>query len=458
MSILSDNLCKALENVQTELKADHILEKLKKIVERQIREIKRSKKVELVLDETSSRIKSLPSFKEKLARKNYLKDWKLNDHSTLGDCQKAIRENLSDLIGIRVNCFFKDDEESIYKYFLEKLESLDQASKKNPNIGRSWLLLPKGYKDDVKKLKTGDSLYKVSCEYRYKKSANSSQSCFIELQIKCMTHNLWGEVEHEISYKAKQYDYAFQSKNRQIQDIYTSLKASDSQLRTLYTSQEYQKQDLLNSLFFLYTRDDVERILDGKNSSQLYTWFFQIFKKDENLVTNYVKKQLVPEISFSKQSLCIDKNDKILNFFVKHVILSNFLGKFNDLSAIAELLYENVNEDEICWLIGYEIINQIRVEDRDSAPSSITSILEEIEDEEDEDGDGGSLFSNDENSNEEDQTYSTIPYLGCAKIQKTIYERINNQVESYLTKNDKNVLLQCVDFLCYVISGGLKDV
>lgn len=445
MSILSDNLCTALKNVQSELDTDHILEKLKKIVERHIQVLKKTKKIELVLDDASSRIKSVRSFKEKLARKNYLKDWGLNDYSSLEDCQKAIRKNLSDLIGIRVNCFFKDDEEPIYKYFIEKLEKLDQISKNYPNAGISLFLLPTGYMDDVKKLKTGDFLYKVSCEYRYKNSANSSQSCFIELQIKCMTHNLWGEVEHEISYKAKQYDYAFQSKNKQIQDIYSSLKASDSQLRTLYTSQEYQAQDLLNSLFFLYTQNDVRSDLNEKNPTQLYTWFFQIFKKDGTLVVDYVKNYLVPSSPFSKAPIVINNEDPILRYFVKDVILSKFFGKFNDLSAIANRLYENVNENNIIWLIGSEILKQVQEENTEASEDSIDpNVLRSM-------GDLDNGLS-DFLPSDPPPPYEPTNYL---KIQPQINETIEKQSDTFLSREDKNVLLRCVETLCYVISGGV---
>ena len=446
MSTLSDNLCKALEDVQSELKADHILEKLKKIVERQIREIKRSKEVELVLDEASSRIKSIPSFKEKLARKNYLKDWELNDESSREECQKAIREKLSDLIGIRINCFFKDDEELIYKYFIEKLEKLDQASRERLNTGRHLFLLPTGYKDDVKKLKTGDSLYKVSCEYRYKKAANSSQTCFIELQIKCMTHNLWGEVEHEISYKAKQYDYAFQSKNKQIQDIYTSLKASDSQLKTLYTSQAYREQDLINSLFFLYTQEEVKRDLNEKNPTQLYTWFFQLFQADEFLITDYVKNHWVPEHPFQKKTPEINRDNNILCYLVKNVILTHFKGAFNDISSIAKILYENIDEKNINWLIADALIRQISPQNTSDKLSG-SSVLKELMEEDEEDND---IFPS-----EDAPLYRPRMYL---KAQEVINTTIKTQVNTLLPVEVKNTLLQCVEILCRIISGGIQYV
>lgn len=453
MPNLSDKLCNALDVVRSELESEHVLDNLKEKFECQIQEIKHSKKVELILDETSSRIKSNTSFKEKIARKNYLKDWGLNEDSNLEDCKKAIREKLSDLIGIRVNCFFKDDEELIYKHLVEKLETFSQDFLDHPTTEPPHFFLPTNYKDDVTELKTKDKLYKISCGYEYKNSTGEIQSCFFELQIKCLAHNLWGEVEHEISYKAPQYDYAFQSKNKQLCDIYSSLKSSDSQLKTLYTCQEYSKQDLFNSLFFLYTKDIVTEKLNGKNPTQLYTWFFQIFKKDEALVTNYIKKQLVPDFSFSKSTLCINKTDKILDFFVKYVIQTYFLGKFNDLTAIAKLLYENVDEQDICWLIGYEIIQQIKVDDQENTPS-ISSIIDEMNEDDEEDDES---FMSDENSNEDDHSYSPVLYRGCAKAQKAIYDRINQQVDSYLTKNEKTTLTQCVDSLCYVISGGLKD-
>ena len=444
MPNLSEKLCDALEAIRLELKNEMVLDKLKKIIELQIQEIKQLKNIELILDETSSRIKSIISFKEKIARKNYLKDWGLNDDSSLEDCKEVIREKLSDLIGIRVNCFFKDEEESIYKYFIEKLETFSRDSQNNPEAETPHFTLPTNYKDDVTELKTKDKLYKVSCKYEYKNSSGTTQSCFFELQIKCMIHNLWGEVEHEVSYKAPQYDYAFQSKNKQLRDIYSSLKSSDSQLKTLYTSQTYKEQDLMNSLFFLYTQSDVKQDLNGKNPSQLYTWFFQFFMEDGSLVTDYVKNHLVPSYTFSKTAFEADRNENISRYFVNEVLQTKFVGKFNDLTAIAKRLYENVNEENICWLITSEIIKHIKKENEAEAAVD-PNVLREIAAQDDDDDD---LFASETSS-----PYSPILYL--KNSQQEINNKIEQQSNSFLSREDKNALLRCVEFLCFVISGGI---
>ena len=464
MSDLSANLCIALDAVRSELEKEHILDKLKKIIEHQIPEIKKKTTAKLVLDETSSRIKSISSFKEKLARKNYLKKWNLNDHSSQVDCKKAIREKLSDLIGIRVNCFFKDDEIAIYNYFSDKLKRISDSFKKHPKTGMSQFLLSDDYKKDVKRLKTGDMLYKVSCEYKYKNSRYQTESCFFELQIKCLAHNLWGEVEHEISYKAPQYDYAFQSKNNQLRAIYSSLKSSDSQLKTLYTSQKYCEQDLINSLFFLYTHEIVEKDLNGKNSTQLYTWFFQFFREHGSLVKNYVKNHWTPEIPFHKETPKIDCENSILRYLINEVILSYFKGTFNDLYAIVKILY-NIEEKNINWFIGQAIINQFVPKIDKTLRES--PVLKEIMDDDKEDYkdflDESTFLQNDDKDENDDcvDNSSKIapiykPEIYLEEIQGVINSDIQNQKETLLPTESKKILLQCVENLCYVISGGAQ--
>ena len=461
MSALSKNLCDALDHVRSELEKEHILGKLKKIAERQIREIKSSKKIKLILDETSSRIKGTSNFKEKIARKNYLKKWDLNDSSCQEDCQKAIREKLSDLIGIRVNCFFFDDEKAIYEYFKEKLKKLSKSFKEHPNTGMSQILLPDGFEDDVKTLKTGDNLYKISCEYKYKNSSHQTESCFFELQIKCLVHNLWGEVEHDISYKAPQYDYAFQSKNKQLQAIYSSLKSSDSQLKTLYTNQKYCEQDLINSLFFWYTHGDVEKELNGKNPTQLYTWFFQFFREHGSLVKDYVKNHWIPEFPFHKETPQIDRNNSILRYLVDEVILTCFKGTFNDLYAIAKILYNDIDEKSINWFIGQALIDQFVPKIDPSLRESLA--LKEIMDEDEEDKknflDESSLLQNDDDDDSADNPSKNAPFdkpvIYLEGIQEQINSDIQNQKETLLPTESKKILLQCVENLCYVISGGI---
>jgi len=444
MPDLSDNLCTALNTVRSELERDCVLDHLKKIIERQIQEIKHTKKIELILDETSSRIKSTTSFKEKIARKNYLKDWGLNEESSLELCKEVIRKKLSDLIGIRVNCFFKDEEELIYKYFIEELETFSRDFQNNPEVETPHFILPVSYKDDVTELKTKDKLYKVSCEYKYENSLGTTQSCFFELQIKCMVHNLWGEVEHEVSYKAPQYDYAFQSKNKQLRDIYSSLKSSDSQLKTLYTSQTYEEQDLMNSLFFLYTQSDVKHDLNEKNPSQLYTWFFQLFIEDSSLVIDYVKNHLVPSYTFSRTTFEIDRNENISRYFVNEVLQTKFVGKFNDLTAIAKRLYEDVNEENICWLITSKIIRHIKKEN-ETETAVDPNVLREIAAQDEDDDD---LFSSETSS-------PYFPKIYLKNLQQEIDDKIEQQSNSFLSREEKNVLIQCVEFLCFVISGGI---
>ncbi|MBU5250387.1 hypothetical protein KQI46_00245 [Lysinibacillus capsici] len=66
-----------------------------------------------IFENLESRVKSVESFCEKIKRKNYINTWEVpEDKNLIGE---FIAKNLPDLIGFRINCFFYDDEELIYK-------------------------------------------------------------------------------------------------------------------------------------------------------------------------------------------------------------------------------------------------------------------------------------------------------------------------------------------------------
>ncbi len=60
-----------------------------------------------------SRVKDETTFEEKIFRKNYIQEWKVTDD--MAENQKYIKLHLTDLIGIRINCYYAENEER-YNY------------------------------------------------------------------------------------------------------------------------------------------------------------------------------------------------------------------------------------------------------------------------------------------------------------------------------------------------------
>ena len=63
----------------------------------------------LIVNTPESRIKHKDRFFAKFVRNNYVQKWGVNDNWTTNDYEKHLRENLSDLIGLRVVCYLKNN-------------------------------------------------------------------------------------------------------------------------------------------------------------------------------------------------------------------------------------------------------------------------------------------------------------------------------------------------------------
>ena len=210
-----------------------------------------------------SRVKGIPNFEEKLYRKNYIRDWEVSEN--LDDNKALIKKVLTDLIGIRVNCYFIKNEKILYDDFKKagadgkfpdfKLNFKEKTSQKNKH--KIWKF---------------SGIYKD--EYHF------------EVQIKSIVHNIWGEVDHKVIYKNPVYDGYIAKKKEISNALFKVFKASDNELYSVYTMQESEEQ-LLRSLFFLYTKDIVEERCKTKVLAAHYENYFNVFK-DIDSVKDYV--------------------------------------------------------------------------------------------------------------------------------------------------------------------------
>lgn len=99
---------KELKEVRDELVK--LIEKLLEGAEKQEPRLKNYFSIE-------SRIKGIDSFKEKLNRKSYIRDWEITEDTT--ENQKFIKSHLTDLIGIRIDCYFMRTEKFLYDFSKE---------------------------------------------------------------------------------------------------------------------------------------------------------------------------------------------------------------------------------------------------------------------------------------------------------------------------------------------------
>ena len=206
-----------------------------------------------VFENLESRIKGEDSFREKMHRREYLKKWEVTDdvkHNI-----NLIAKNLTDLIGFRLTCFFLEDEEEIY----ELLRQYSDSGEFNE--------IQIDFKENCEQ-KNGHKIYKVSGKYKNEYS--------FELQIKAIMHNIWGEVEHKTIYKNKHYDPNIETKRTITEQLFNILKASDKQLVSLFEVENTEKK-LLQSLFFVKTKEQIAEEIKTYILAEHYDRFFELF-------------------------------------------------------------------------------------------------------------------------------------------------------------------------------------
>ena len=166
----------------------------------------------------SYRLKSVESIREKLLRNNYVS--KYRDAET-------IFKNLQDIIGLRIECKFIDDEKYVYQLIKKLFDCTDDEEYYYSGLFPKVKL--KLSDPQPQKQKNGFDIYKIDGLY-----ALGQESVRFELQIMAMVNAFWGEIEHRIIYKNNTYMIA----DSFVSDIMTSIKKSlamiDGQLYTLY--------------------------------------------------------------------------------------------------------------------------------------------------------------------------------------------------------------------------------
>lgn len=199
-----------------------------------------------------SRIKDADTFEEKLFRKNYIQDWDITDNKD--ENQHIIKISLTDLIGIRINCFFAHHEFLLYNELqIHQSELSDCTLNFNENTEQA----------------NGHPIYKFSGIYK-------GQYNF-EVQIKSIVHNVWGEVEHKTVYKNPTFDGYIDKKREIAEALYEVLLASDKELFSVFNMGETEDQ-LIRSLFFCKTKDIIKDKCNTNILAYHYQRYFNVFK------------------------------------------------------------------------------------------------------------------------------------------------------------------------------------
>ena len=164
------------------------------------------------------RIKSEASIREKLIRNNY--DVSKND-------SEKILSSLRDVIGVRVECKFIEEE----KYAYDLLKSL--FDKSDDGIFYYMSQMPRlrlKLSDKQPQIqKNGFEIYKIDGYLMMGKEAVN-----FELQIKALVNSFWSEIEHRVVYKNRDYELSDTFVSDLFRSIKENLNTLDSQLYLLY--------------------------------------------------------------------------------------------------------------------------------------------------------------------------------------------------------------------------------
>jgi len=225
------------------------------------------------------RIKSAESLKEKILRHNFYMKY---------DSPESLVEDLSDLIGFRIECRFIEDEAKIYQDILRLFNLQQEGGYYSNPLNESISLNLEEKQPQIQK--NGFEIYKI--DGRYEKDGLVVN---FELQIKSMVNVFWGDIDHRVLYK----NFNYMLTEDFFRDIMSSIKDNltmiDRQLMLIYNhlssmdasstpTKKAQLKSLLSKtihdIYIVKVRQEVGFVLDFKKSSDVIVNF--IFSRSED--------------------------------------------------------------------------------------------------------------------------------------------------------------------------------
>ena len=165
-----------------------------------------------------SRIKNPDSLREKLIRNRFYLDYKTPEQAI---------DNLSDLIGVTLECRFIRNETEIYKKLFQHFEEVeDEAYYRCKKDSNAFLNL---YMPQPQTQRNGFTIYRIDGYYLF-----NGEKINFELQIKSLVHNFWSDIEHEVVYKNPDFVMYDQFNKEMLGAIRDNLDVVDRQLEIMY--------------------------------------------------------------------------------------------------------------------------------------------------------------------------------------------------------------------------------
>lgn len=324
-----------------------VVSDIEKFLNEQKKLYKDNKQDLMIVNSPESRVKDKDHFWGKLLRNGYIDKWNIDDSWTDEKYDQMLRENLTDLIGLRIVCYFKTDEERIYC-------ALKDFLSKKPYFGF--------IDDPVDKTIPATEPHPI---YFYKTQGKiifETKVYSVEIQLKSMSNDLWGEVDHEMVYKAQQYQYNSTFTNDISTNIHKVLLASDQQLYSLL-NQRYKRDEVINTLFFV---ESEKLVFNGEYTdiaNKTYNSFFEIYSLLEcrKLINNFVGMSLLGKTN--TKVVWKRNTTPVVVFFCNEFIVRLFSKKILQIKKIAEVLFSYESEDLYFNHFSFLLLNKFMEQD-----------------------------------------------------------------------------------------------
>lgn len=284
----------------------------------------------------TSRVKGEASLREKIIRNRYLK--KYNE-------AKNLIHNLSDLIGIRIECRFIEDENKIYRllkrYFNKSDDKIYYYNKENRNIKL------KLSERQPKKQKNGFEIYRIDGMFNY-----LDRQIKFELQIKSLVNIFWSEIEHKIIYKNNTYLLADGFLKDMMASIKNNLTMMDNQLLSIYKNFNTGNANNMEN-----NKKEIEKVL----AKLAHDAFSAKMKESIGFVVDFKKPcETILSYSFNKKESTEDIFGEIM---IEEFSKLNSIAKKNiDFAENITFEAEPEFKDEFCSNLGEYIKSKLNTE------------------------------------------------------------------------------------------------
>lgn len=282
----------------------------------------------------NSRVKSGSSLREKILRNNYYKKYKTPEQ---------LISNLSDLIGIRIECRFVEDETKIYKVLKKHFNKIYSDGYNYNNLNEN-IRLDLSDKQPQRQ-RNGFEIFRIDGVYRHSNSVIK-----FELQIKSLVNIFWGEIEHKIIYKNNTYMVMHNFLSDIMGSIKKNLSMIDNQLLLIYN--QFNEEDAINP--------EARKIqLEMLLSKLIYEIFSKRMKNSIGMIVDFGEScETIMKYIFRTNNA--ENLDDYTNTITKTISRLNDLSK-NEMNFNSKIKFEReiLLDDEFSSIIGNTILDSI---------------------------------------------------------------------------------------------------